>query len=126
MSWLRQFVFKFQALLTRRKLEQEMAEEMAQHLEVRVRRNLRAGMDPERARLAAHREFGGVEQAKEQVRDERNWVWLEQFWQDLRYATRALRKNPVFTTTAVVTLALGIGVNAVLFMMYNTMFLRTF
>lgn len=112
-------------LLAKRRLEREMAAEMQAHLDGLAERNIAKGMTPEEARYAARREFGGVEQIKERARDARGWVWLEQLGQDVRYALRSLARSPAFTVTAVVTLALGIGVNAALFTLYNTIALQS-
>jgi len=115
---------KLHGLLRRRKIDKEMSEEMRLHLELQTERNIAAGMDPDEARYAARREFGGVEQIKERCRDQRGWVWLEQTMHDFRYAVRSLKRNPGFTVTAVLTLALGIGVNAALFTVYDIIALR--
>lgn len=117
---------KIRALLRRRKIEREMAEEIRAHLELRTQRNVAAGLPPEEARTAALRAFGGVEQIKERCRDER-WrgtIWLEQLAQDLRHAVRSLRRNPGFTTAIVLTLALGIGGNATIFSVLDAVVLR--
>ena len=101
-----------------------MNAELRAHLDVLTERNVAAGMSPEEARFAAQRDFGGVAQIQERARDERRSVWIEQLGQDLRYAARALMRAPAFTITAVLTLALGIGVNVAVFSVYNLVSLR--
>jgi predicted permease len=111
------FTRKLRTLFRREKLDAEMAEEMRAHLELQTQQNLSRGMSADDARYAARRSFGAVEQLKEQCRDERRrgWVWLEHLAQDLRYAAGSLRRNPVFTLTALLTLVLGLGATTTIF-----------
>ena len=120
----RRIVAKLLTLLRNKRVEEELAREVAAHLALLEDEFLRRGMSPDEARAAARQACGGVEQAKQAHRDERSILWLEQTLQDLRHACRALARNPGFTLVAAITLALGIGVNATIFSAYNAVALK--
>src|SRR5262245_63331257 len=114
------------ALLRRSEVEHELDEELQGHLDQQTEQNIRLGMNPEEARVAALKAFGGVEQAKEHSRDARGVRWIEDLWQDMRYGSRMLVKSPGFTLVAVITLGLGIGVNTTIFSAMESLILHPF
>ena len=101
-----------------------MDEELEFHLERQVEANVAAGMTAEEARKQAAIAFGGVERAREQCREERPGYRLEMLLQDVRYALRGFRRNPVFTITVVVTLMLGIGATTAVFSVVDRILFR--
>ena len=109
------FVHRLAALFRRRRLEDDLDDELRSHLEMAVELNLSKGMSPEEARREALRGFGGVEQTKELYRDQRGLPMLETMFQDLRFGLRLLRRSPGFSSLAILCLTLGIGANAAVF-----------
>jgi hypothetical protein len=112
MSTFSDLVVRFRALFLRQSEERELDEELRDHVEREAAWRVRQGADPDAARREALLAFGGVEQYKEQVRDARGTRGLEEVAADVRYAARALIRNPAFSITTLVVLALGLGASA--------------
>ena len=111
-------------LFRRGRLEAELDEELRSSFEMVVDRFASRGMTPAQARRAARLEFEGLDQVKEKVRDGLAGSAFQTFPQDARYAWRGLRKRPAFTVVALVTLALGIGVNTAVFSVFYSVVMR--
>ena len=110
----------------RGRAEQQLSREIEAHLAILEEDYRRRGLSPEAARVAARREFGGVEQAKEVQRDARALRWLADGWRDVHYALRTLGRAPGFTAVAVTTLGLGIGAATVIYSVVRNVVLDPF
>lgn len=107
-----------------RRWERRMDTEFRFHLESQIEDYVGQGMSREEAELLARREFGAVELAKDECRDQRPTQWLDNLLLDLRYAWRSLWKNQGFATAAIVTIAMGVGVNTAIFSVVHTVLLK--
>ncbi|HLK66139.1 MAG TPA: ABC transporter permease [Bryobacteraceae bacterium] len=112
------------SLLRKRRAEEELARELEIHIEQLEREFVAGGMSASEARLAARKEFGPVEVTTELCRDMRRVNLLEDLFKDLVYTSRVLGRSPAFTLTAVLSLALGIGANTVVFSVLNALVLK--
>lgn len=113
------------SLLRRGRFERDLADELTFHIETRAEHLERQGTPPAEAKRRARLEFGAPDKYKEELREVRTGVWIEQLRQDLHHGTRVLIRRPGFTIAAMLTLALGTGATATVFSLLDTVLLRS-
>ncbi|HEV2617895.1 MAG TPA: ABC transporter permease [Candidatus Acidoferrales bacterium] len=116
MSWRR--------FLRRKTWDEERARELEAYLQAETEENVARGMSAEEARRAAHVKLGNTRRIREEIYEMNSIGWFETLWQDVHYGMRILRKTPVITTIALLSLALGIGANTAIFSLIDAVMLR--
>ena len=117
-------LLRIRALFLRRRMEEELEEEVQFHLEMEARKNAAAGVTGSDAIRLARVEFGGIEPVKEECRTLRGTQLVETTLRDIQYAVRGFRRSPLFVLTVIGTIAIGLGLNTALFTIFNTYVLR--
>jgi putative ABC transport system permease protein len=123
-SAIRRFAARLINLILPRRAERALARELSAHLALLEDEYRRAGQSPDAARRSARQALGGVEQTKELHRDSRNFAWVGDVRRDVVYALRLFRRRPVTATAAILSLGLGIGLNAAVFTIFDWVLLR--
>src|ERR687892_1398706 len=121
---LRDLFLRIRALAAPRRVERELDEELAFHVDRETQKHVAGGLSPAVARARALARFGSVPLAADQCRDARGTALVDDLARDILYAFRTFRRAPLATLTIVATVGLGLGLISVVFTVYNTIFLR--
>ena len=119
--WLR-----LRAIARPGRVERDLVDEMAFHVEMQTRKHVAAGVPEADARARARADFGSTALAADECRDAQGVAWLESLVQDVRYALRSFRRAPTFAATVVGTIAIGLGLNTAVFTVFNAYVLKPF
>jgi predicted permease len=122
---LRDLILRARALCLPNRAERDLDDELQFHIERETRKLTNEGMSPEEARMTARARFGSVTATADGCRDERGTAFIDNTIGDLQYALRTFRRAPLATLTIVVTIAIGLGLAAVLFTVLNVLLFKT-
>src|SRR5580765_3827384 len=121
---LTDIVFRLRAIFRRRNAERDLADELRFALDHAVAKHMAAGMSRREATRRANIAFGGIEQTKESYRDAQGVALVDATLQDVRYGVRTIRRSPIFSATAIATIALSTASIATVASLANTLIWR--
>src|SRR3954469_25193173 len=124
MRFVREWIHRLRGTLLQSRRDADMEEELRLHVDMATEKARRRGLESAEAARAARIEVGGASQAMDGLRDQRGLPWLDDVARDVSHGLRTLRRAPVFTAVALLTLALGIGANTAIFSIVNGVILR--